>query len=67
MSHLLADRIVSVVQHHERNADQLVGRTRWDHIVILHGAKSLANAYRDVQITHANSLTLFGALAQTKT
>ena len=44
-------------------ADQLVGRTRWDHIVIFNGAKSLANTYRDVQITAANSLTLFGELA----
>ncbi len=41
-------------------AGQLVGRTRWDHIVVFDGPKTLANTYRDVQITDANSLTLFG-------
>ena len=39
---------------------QLVGRTRWDHIVVFDGPESLAGRYVDVRVTGATSLTLLG-------
>jgi tRNA-2-methylthio-N6-dimethylallyladenosine synthase len=41
---------------------QLIGRTRWDHIVIFDGPQALANRYAVVHITASNSLNLFGEL-----
>ncbi len=42
--------------------NQLVGRTRTDHIVVFDGAKNLAGQYANVKITNATALTLFGQL-----
>ncbi len=42
--------------------NQLVGRTRTDHIVVFDGAENLAGQYADVKITNATALTLFGEL-----
>ncbi|MHC4982481.1 MAG: TRAM domain-containing protein, partial [Planctomycetota bacterium] len=42
---------------------QLTGRTRWDHIVVFDGRKSLAGQYVEVKITAASSLVLMGELA----
>ena len=42
---------------------QLVGRTRWDHIVVFDGPLALADRYVSVKITDASSLTLFGEVS----
>jgi len=41
---------------------QLVGRSRWDHVVIFDGPAQLAGQYVDVEITGAASVTLFAVL-----
>ncbi len=41
---------------------QLMGRTRGEHIVVFAGPPDLAGQYRNVRVTDANALTLFGRL-----
>jgi tRNA-2-methylthio-N6-dimethylallyladenosine synthase len=43
---------------------QLMGRTRWDHIVVFDGPETLAGSYVDVNVTGATSLVLTGELAR---
>jgi tRNA-2-methylthio-N6-dimethylallyladenosine synthase len=42
--------------------NQLLGRTRTDHIVVFDGAENLAGQYAEVKIIDATALTLFGEL-----
>jgi len=44
------------------DATQLVGRTRWDHVVVFDGPRSLAGQYVDVRVADASSLTLFAEM-----
>ena len=41
---------------------QLTGRTCGDHIVVFNGPQGLTGRYVEVQVTDANSLTLFARL-----
>ena len=43
---------------------QLVGRTRWGHIVVFDGPVELAGQYVQVELLDASSLTLFGKKAK---
>ena len=43
---------------------QLMGRTRWNHIVVFDGPPHLAGQYADVRIADATALTLMGVLSE---
>ncbi len=45
---------------HPNSQNQLLGRTRTDHIVVFDGPENLAGQYVDVKISDATALTLFG-------
>ncbi len=47
-----------------KDKTQLIGRSRWDHIVVFDGPDSLAGTYADVSVYDATSLTLFGRRAR---
>jgi tRNA-2-methylthio-N6-dimethylallyladenosine synthase len=47
-----------------REAIQLQGRTRGDHIVVFEGPESLADTYVNIRIDDANDLTLFGSILE---
>jgi tRNA-2-methylthio-N6-dimethylallyladenosine synthase len=51
---------VSGPQCANAQADQLVGRTRGDHIVVFDGPPELADQYVSIEITEAAALTLTG-------